>query len=277
MGRWGDRLYESDGALDYFAGITDRIMREIYYLFSPERVKPNTAWVIEVVTVIEIMLLFAQKEIGSAVYLMDEDEAIERWRGAFFSVWDAEWNEPEKSHFPFHAYAYRQAHRDIVIKWFDRLDELSLFLGDDELEGKELKKFISQVGLPYFSLAYSETKPAMAYPITGFFLSDLIEWLKYSVVFVLSDENRKLAIGFFQIEDVWVAVDVMALLCETYACSPSVTYQTIEIWRKKMTNIWKARLAEEAMEWEEHDEYKNVVARFDQLKALAQKHPPMFS
>ena len=101
--------------------------------------------------------------------------------------------------------------------------------------------------------------------------------LKYSIVFVLSDENRELAIGFFEIEDVWVAVDVMTLLCETYTRSPEVTHQTVEIWRKKMTDIWKARLAEEAIEWNEDDEYKNVVARFDQLKALAQKYPPMFS
>jgi hypothetical protein len=38
MGRWGNGMYESDSALDYFAKITDLFERELAYWFVPVRV-----------------------------------------------------------------------------------------------------------------------------------------------------------------------------------------------------------------------------------------------
>lgn len=281
MGRWGDKIYDSDAALDFFSRLSDLLMREINYLLSPEQVKQSTAWIRDVIAVIEIMLLFDKNAVGTTSYFMDHEQAVNRWREVFFGAWDAEWEDSTTTYFPFHSCSYRKEHRQVINKWFDRLTEVATYfsLPDDVFyTGEDLSEFKPETVLPCFSLTFVTTSDGKTHPITGFVLGTLIERLVYSIVFVLSDENRKMAIGLFEIEDVWVAVDVIALLCESYSISPSVTYDTVEIWQQKMTDIWKARLAEESMEWgKDENLYKNVVSVFDKLRILAQKYPPMFA
>lgn len=260
-----NKIYHTDAALDHVVRITDYyLLREITFHISPERVIQSSGWIADVIIVVEIMLLFDKNDIGSSVYLMDGEQTVKRWRQTFFSVWDAEWDEPERSRYPFRAYAYRHANREVAVKWFDRLDELARLWSNDP---RAMTKFAPDNELPYFSIPYA-----------GFTLSNLIEQLKYSIVFVLSDENHVLEVDWNEMQQVWVAIDVMALLCEAYSVGPSVTSQRVEIWQRKMIDIWKALLFQDSLEWKEEDElYQGVVARFDQLKALAEKYPPWFA
>lgn len=93
MGRWGDKIYESDAALDYFVIFTERIEREIVYLFAPEQIRHNTAWLTKVLGVVEIVLLFDQHDMGSLSFLSYQSTAAKRWEELFFNVWDAQWND----------------------------------------------------------------------------------------------------------------------------------------------------------------------------------------
>jgi hypothetical protein len=250
-------IYDSDSVLDYFDTITALILREMSYLLSPEQVKPSAVWTRDVVTVMEIMLLFDRNSIGTTSYLLDGEQAVKRWRTTFISIWDAEWEDTKYPLLSFSSATYRQEHRRIIIKWFDRLEEIAASFGE-----KDLETFAPEESLPYFS-----SRP-------GNFLGILMERLLYSIVFTLSDENRDMAIGFFEIDHVWAAVDMLSRLCESYACSPSVTAETVERWRQKTVDIWKARFAEESWEWVEDKLYQSVMSRFDRLRDLAQQYPP---
>ena len=67
MGRWGSGIYDSDASLDFFDTIMDRISRDISFWFSPEQVDENAEWLREVLTLIEIRLIFDAHEIGTTV------------------------------------------------------------------------------------------------------------------------------------------------------------------------------------------------------------------
>src|SRR5689334_17041815 len=129
MGRWGDGIYESDSALDYFSTISDRFEREIAYWFSSEHVIHNGYWLAQALAVIEIVLLFEQHDIGSTVYL-ENSNAIDRWREIFLGVWDESWQHDNQygSHiYDYDEPSYRNQHRQGVVAMFDRLESVAAY------------------------------------------------------------------------------------------------------------------------------------------------------
>ena len=276
MSRWGKKLYQSDSSLDFFATIPDRIIREITFWTAPEQVEYNTKWITEFIAVIEVILLFDVHQVGFNSYLRDQVEAVKRWRNIFFTVWDAEWMQEEHPYatgIPYRTYEYRIAHRHIMNKWLDRIEAIAMDWSQKEPQG--LPPFMPVENLPYFSMKDDDGKHLK---LPGQIVVQLTEQLTHTIVFILSDENHEYAVDFFQIEDVWVAADVLGRLCEAYNLSPDVTEQTVDNWLEKSLAIWKEGNAEEQVEWDKDDDelYKMSLPVFERLKDVARKYPPLF-
>jgi hypothetical protein len=257
MGRWGDGIYESDSALDFFFGtITKRLIRDMVFWFSPEQVDQSARWLTEVLTLIEIFLIFDELKIGTIADPSLHPSAVKRWRRAFFKVWDAEWDSPDLENAGYRMSAYRVEHRHIARRWVQRLYKRALD------EHQDLDPFVPKENLPYFSVA-------------GSFFYDLGEMLTDKIVFILSEENRENVIDFFEIEIVWVAIDVIGILCERYSLSPRLKENTINHWFEKMIAIWNERASENGRTpSDELALYTNVVRIFDRLRSLARQYPP---
>lgn len=278
MGRFGEGVYGSDSSLDYFSDIGDRIVREIMFWTSPEQIFYGTRWIIETITIVEVILIFDKYQIGSPSFLMDRDLTVKRWRKDFFGVWDAEWDEPLPHYvksadegYPFRTYDNRVQHREVMVQWFDRLEELATYWTEDEPADLTL---FDPKNLPYFILQIHgrETR------ICSGFVGNLLETLIREIVFNLSDENHDNAVGFFEIEYVWVSLDIMTCLCDAYAMSPGVGEETATKWLEQVTAIWKERWDDEGLEWDEDDYlYKMVVDVFDRFRAVARQYPDAFS
>jgi hypothetical protein len=272
MGRWGDGIYDSDSALDYFATITDKFERELDYWFSPEKIVHESWWLVQVLPAIEMILLFEGQDMGSSTYL-ENPEVLERWREAFFGVWDGDWKDTYTYDNPFNDAAYRQQHRPALAAMFGRLSSIARYWGavTESSSRPELTPLHSDYPLPYFSIkrwANSQDKEIVNIER---FKGDLLELLVKDIIYWLSAEKRRKVVAF-NIEEVWVAVDVLGFLCEKYEQSAGVNEKAVRNWRTTAIEITKQFLSGN---WNESDSlYLNLMAAFDRLETVARKYPP---
>lgn len=276
MGRWGHEIYDSDYTLDSFAHISHRLESEMAYWMCPEMITHNTRWLNKVLTAIEVMLLLDQHKIGSTVYLGHLQEDVKLWREEFFKVWDAPWDEEEPTshyapYFPYSQQSYRLQHRLLVGKLFDRIINLADAWNND-LRSSILHSVMEEK-LPYFSQGYFQTESAEAYLINDGIINRIIEEQVYRLLFMAADYNAGNEVWYVEIEENWVAVDVISLLCEKYAISPSVSYETVVQWQQVMEAVWKESQKIPDLVAEDREMYANFLKLFDRLKAVARQYP----
>lgn len=283
MGRWGDGLYESDSALDFFATITDRLEREAAYLFTPENIAhwlmpegdslAPTWWLAKVMAVIEPIVLFASRDIGSSVFLQPTS-LVSTWRKTFFTVWDGEWHTGDAS-YPFSEPEYRQANRSLVLKQFDYLENVARFwvklTTGEKLEPPQ--PFDDK--LPYFSLRRWADKMGNEHVSIERFTGELMGYLEREIIYLLSAEKRNEATVFFSVtEEIITSVDVLGVLCAAYEQTPGVGETVIENWRQATVQIWKDFVTSDNYEWDENNgHYREAMAAFDRLAAVARQYP----
>jgi hypothetical protein len=272
MGRWGTELYQSDSALDYQSLITDRLERELAYWLSPEQVINESWWLANVLAVIEIILLFEQYKIGSNVYLQKK-RAVQRWRETFFGIWDGDWQDSRPENYSFSDSESRKHYRPAVIEMFDALEKIAHFWENPKRSDSLRGLLPSVYAPPYLSMRRWANRHNIEIVQIQRFTGELIEQLVKDIIYSLSPEQRWEA--WFRNEDVWVAVDILGFLCETYERTPGVNEQVVRTWRITVIEIWKQLLAEDHHNLDESEAlYQNVMHKFDMLEAVARKFPP---
>ena len=277
MGRWGDGLYESDSALDWFAvHIAARLERELIFRFAIEKVKQDTRWLSSVIPVIEIILLLMQHGKGIDVCI-DDVAAIQRWRDVFLWVWDGEWDESDvrlsSAYYAYSAPEYRRQHRQAFVTMFGCLEKVAshweILSKGPETEQPDLTNLLAEYPLPYPSVYRKKNREGKLVVCGNEFTYELIEYLGQAIVFALWTE-----VSDFVNESVWVGVDLLAFICKAYEQSPGVKEHHVRVWREETVMIWKARFEDEKIEWVEDDLYYNVMRAFDRLEAVARQYPP---
>lgn len=262
MGRWGDGIYDSDTASDYFYDIEKYLGRRLVYLFAPEALLSDIKWLQDVLTVLEIMFILDQN--GSIVAPLYLQFGVKRWEEQFFKTWDSTFSDDSHSakHIPYRTPSYRKEYRHIAEQWFARLTELEEFVTDHD----NYSKFVPQVSLPYFSAILYQLDTGHEDVETGVFFHQFIDYLTREIVFVLSEEYRKQVFAIFDIEPAIVAVDIIGVLCEKYGIAPNITKNTVEKWLEKTTGLlqktWFEDIADDPL-------YQNVLVAFNRLKAVA--------
>jgi hypothetical protein len=280
MGRWGKGIYDSDSSLDYLSTITDFLMKDVSHWFAPEQVYQSSKWLENALILIEIMLIFSEADhIASQSHLMDQHTAIRRWQEIFLRVWDAELEDTE-NHFSYSNYAYRIEQRQNVNALFDRLSEIAASWRDD-LPKRDLQPF--NLNLPMFSITRFRTRHNRDISLVGRFLSDLIEMLTHRIVFILSEENREKEWGFdfYELEELWVTVDILGLVCEKYQVTPGIRPQTVQRWLDTSISLWLDYYADapekidDAQALAEHEGqlYTDVLNIFIRFITVAQQYP----
>jgi hypothetical protein len=273
MGRWGDELYESDSARDYFLiAVTKKIERELAFWLSPEEVDHDSWWLSEVLTVVELILLLKRNESGGDVFI-DNPRAVQRWREVFFSVWDGEWH-PKSRNFKAYAYDapdYRKQHRAAVMERFDDLERIAHYwvpLPSPRLEHPPLPR---DYPLPYYSLYHWTDKNNEEVIMVERFIRDLIRDFIHEIGYLFSSEERE-NVWWTDIEDVWVAVDQLSLLGEAYQ-QGTVNEQKVRRWREINIEVWKQEMGELPSEDKPDTLYNNILHLFDRLEVVAKKYP----
>ncbi len=277
MARWGNELYESDQSLDYQSTIMDVLEREIAYLMTPERISSSTYWLLEMLGIVEMTLLFDQHESHSTTFL-NTQLAVQRWRDTFLSVWDGDWqgNEPFSEPLPFTNLDYRRQYRPVVIAIFKRLESIAHFWSDIDIKGQadELTRSPLDYQLPYFSLTHWTNEQGYPVIYAPRIALGLIAHLAKDVIYWLSLEKRGEMFAFNATE-VWVAVDLLAFLCEAYECTPLVTAPMVHAWRETTAEIWRHFLEGGKQAWDAADPlYLNIMLGFDRLEGVAERYPP---
>ncbi|QPC81548.1 hypothetical protein G4Y79_17900 [Phototrophicus methaneseepsis] len=271
MTRWADGIYDSDAALDYFSTITDWLERELAYWLSPENVQHHSRWVAEVMSVIELILLFERYHKGSEDYVCDR-RAVQRWRTIFFDIWDDEWDVVAKNDFPHNRQAFREKERATIALLFDYLENKALYLEDDDLADQTR---LPKVPLPRYSKYKWYTDFGQATIKTGQVIQDLIKYLEQTIIYYHSPEKWALVIST-GMEEAWVAVDLLGFITETYELSPGVYSQTVEAWYATAVENCNTSKETRSTDWIESDPYfQNVKRAYDKLEAIAKKYKPM--
>jgi hypothetical protein len=234
-------------------------------------------------TLLEMMVILGG--VDSTIHMINHETAIERWREVFFNVWDAEWNEVQgfDARFPYSTFAYRVEHRSLVNNLFDHLWELAEDWRDnksDDMPARDPQPFMLKDRLPHFSSLLVTAPNGEEVFVTGRFLWTFFDMLTQKIVFVLSEENREKLMGFdlYELEEVWVAIDVMAYLCEKYRTAPSLRAETIHRWLNITIGIWmksdRAHKIDDVQMLAEKDSlYSNSLAVFVRLMTIAQRNP----
>jgi len=276
MGRWGDGAFDSDGSLDFFASeITRPILREIAYLMTPETLsyQSKSGWLLDTLTIIEILLLFDEHQIGSSAHIANLTDAVKRWREAIIKIWDDDWQDESRlDNIPYSSQAYREEHRLQVVGYFDRLSELAIFWDNAWDPDDELTNYIPQKSLPFFSSGVGKYGNGETYYWTGEIIHFLINHLKQQIIYTLADENADTVRGIYAYYDhIWISVEVLGFICKTYRLSPQVTQDHIKAWERKANQIWD-------------DYYKPLNAdddwipvsgeSFQRLREVAKTYPP---
>lgn len=280
MSRSGDDIYASDGAFDYFSTIIDRPKRELAYWLSPEKVINHSWWLAQMLTIFELILLLEQHEFSSTLRIIGEEtKTVQRWREVFLNVWDKDWQdeEPYTTRYAYSDPQYRKQHRPAIIQMFDHMESLASFWADLTSNDKTSLALLSNNHpLPYFSIRYSTNQNNAKVANVEPFIKELIEHIVKDIIYTLSLEKRNEVLLFNVDDEIGVAVDTLAFLCDTYQQSPGFNQGVIRNWRHTTTEIWK-RYTEEFPEiWNEANIlYQNVMAAFDRLEEVAQKYPPM--
>jgi hypothetical protein len=276
MGRWGDGIYESDSALDAFAiTISDFLEREfIYLLFSGKPAHPSR-WIREVLSIIEVILLLEQNGIGSDTHVGNRS-LIQQAREMFFQIYDGEWQTVDYHSYQFDDLLYRKQHRAAISQMFDVLEKISEFRNDihldrDQLHTEYLPPTYKVPLLSIHTWFNRDNKPVSS--ITEF-IGNLTGHLAREIIYDLSPENRNFAVDL-NVERVWIYVDVLGFICEVYEISPGYHQTIVGNWRETTIQIWREFLADEDGDsLDENDPlFKNVMAVFDRLEAVARKYP----
>ena len=269
MSRSGTTNFDSDTAFDYFSElIADRLEREIEYWVSPEHVYPEGSWLANVITVVEIMLLLEQDDIGHSVYIRHQS-AVQRWRNAFMSVWDSQWVSETNYPKELNDEAYRKQHRPAVEAIFERLDSIAQFWeGEVSAIEPPLTPLLPDYPLPYFSIQRINEREIRVERFT----SKLIEMLQKELVYWLSPEKRGEVLAFnVASEEIPAAAELLAFLCEKYEQTPLVNADLVRKWGDLALNL----IREFEDDWLGKDERLNIVKMtFDRLESVAEKHPP---
>ncbi|MBI1256839.1 MAG: hypothetical protein GC204_05165 [Chloroflexi bacterium] len=272
MGRWGKGIYDSDQALDYHITITNLLDRELAYWMIPENVYPGGFWLMQVVSVIEVMLIFEYQHMGSSNAYIAAVARIKQWREVFFNVWDEDWRD-DREFYPYGAPEYRRQQRPGVVALFDSLESLAWMWDEIETNLRTDAKVLPmppEYSLPYFSLIRWASQDGRKGVRVDRFTQTLLTHLLKDILYYLSHEERENA-TIFSIEEVWVAVDTLGFLCEIYEQSPGVTEQMVRAWRETTDQINKESLDDY---WVETNPlYGNVMRVFDRLEAVARKYP----
>ena len=281
MGRWGDGIYDNDKTLDFFSTLTDKLEREIAFWMPHQTFKTtemNGEWLAQVFCVIEIMLLFEQHEKGDTVYLRGT-KRIQRWRKIFMHVWDTDWNDSENprsyNDFNYGESIYRKKHRPAVVSMFDRLYRIAYEWENEILqEDSNLPPLHSEYPLPHFSIQKSPIEGGEEIIRVKRFTMDFIEYFVQLIIYWLSEEKRSDALIFDDAE-VWVAVDLLGLLCEKYQQSPMINVAHAKRWRQATIEI---SIGFEGMDVNEdvpEDKvlFPDIITAFDKLEELARKYP----
>jgi hypothetical protein len=277
MGRSVGDIYDSSAAGNYASTIMDRVDRELMYWFSPELVQNNSWWLLQALSGLEAMLLLEEHVIGVSFTSLHDAKTVRRWREAFFSVWDGTWEQRnEHSRYVLDSSDYRKQHRPAIIALFERLDSIARLW---EVLGTknplpELLSLHPDYPLPYFSIRRHVNTHGKEIVNVERFIHDLIEFLVKDIIYYLSSEKRAEVIGF-NVYEVWVAADVLELLCSAYEQSPTVNEVVVNSWRASTIDIWKEFTKDDDREWDDADEtYHAVMAVFDRLETVARQHPP---
>jgi hypothetical protein len=270
MGRWGDGIYDSDSALDYFETIDNVLKREINYWCLPEKVREHPTWLENVLAVVEVMLLFDLHEIGGSLYL-DAPQAVDRWREAFVRVWDGDWTGDEHyHHLPYYSPDYRKQHRPGVAALFDHLkgiaeDCTAVNRNDTQTTIAPLHP---DYPLPYFSLQRLTNRKGEPMAHTADFIVDLIDARTQEITYWLAYDDW----GYMDEDELPVSADVLGFLCEIYDKGPSVSDEVVRNWRAAALKLWGDSIGDR---WNDSDPmYQNIVKSFERLEAMAKKYPP---
>src|SRR5262245_11970437 len=116
----------SDHAPEYYGLYHDHLQRELAYWLSPEQVEENGWWLAQVLTVIELMLLFEQRIISLSTYV-DREKAVQRWRNVILAIWDGEWQEKDNSRYSWDDPEFRKQHRPAIVANFDYLESVARY------------------------------------------------------------------------------------------------------------------------------------------------------
>lgn len=275
MGRWHQLPFDSKYSLQFISfAITDKLEREIAYWLSPENIYQQTSWLTKVLTVIELMLLFDSFDSSTGVFLWEKDEKVAQWETTIMAVWMADWDASEKqSGFPYGALAYRRHHTSVIKEHLGYLKQIAENNADETRAN--FQKRIETTEFPDFSIFPTQTRHGNTIHLIDRFVGDLIRELTREIVFLLSDENRFDVLNMAaDIEEIWVAVDVLALLCETYKTTPNITHDTVSKWHKKAADIWRIHVDEGELHGEDPEVERTVSIIFDKLRDIARQSPP---
>jgi hypothetical protein len=273
MGRpKGGGIYEGDTAWDFRTDISARFEKELAYWLAPENHFKDGYWTQRVLAIIEGILLLEKHYFGSTVILSRQNPtAVERWRETFFNIWDGNWKE-EETYFPSNEPEYRKQHRPAVVSMFDRLKSIAVYWKTSDAP-RTFVPLHPAYPLPYFSikrLINKNSKSNQEEIHADRFITDQLQALMKDIIFYLSPEKREEVIGF-NVEQVWVAADVLAFLCKAYEQTPGINAKGVQQWRETSVDIWK----QTDPELEETDFlYQEVMAVFDRLEAIARQYPP---
>lgn len=278
MGRgFGGNIYDSGMALDYHATITDRLERELAYWFSPEQVMNGSYWLAQVLTILEIMLLFEEHSIGSSVYL-DQEQAIQRWRQVLMNVWDSDWTTKREGYnfgFVFDDPGNRKLHRAAIAKMFDRLESIARFWTNVTHSKTDLVPLLPDYPLPYFSIHRWTNQDNKNIVSVERVFHDLVRQLHKDIVYWLASERRDQVMKFFMPEaneEVITAADILAFLCAMYEQSPEVNEQTVRAWCDASIQMEKRWVADNQSTV--NDPYLQLIrSTFDKLECVARQYP----
>lgn len=274
MARWSDGIYDSDEALDFYTTITDRLERELAYWLSPENIQYHSRWVLEVISLVEVLLLCDRHKHGNEDYVFPE-KSVKRWRDHFMSVWDADWSVEETNdmhRLPYNEQAFREKYRSTVEQLFDYLRDKASFLEHDVLS-QETK--IPAIPLPMFSKHKWKNEFGQSKVRTSQVVDDLIKHLEQVVIYYHSSEKWAFAISY-GMEEAWAAVDLLAFLCAAYEKTPGLYPQTVNAYRKLA--IQNSDTSDDVHgEWDENKPFfRNVSKAYDMLEAVAKRYKPNY-
>ncbi|UGQ14305.1 DUF4259 domain-containing protein [Yinghuangia sp. ASG 101] len=124
MGTWGSGNFDSDGAADHLAMVTDRLIAEVKEAMDgdPVGLEPDEYWGVAIPCNLELLGLIAQQ--GYVGALLPDAATIDAWKTKFLSIWDATIDDLEPTD------DYKTERRAVLIRTFDRLTEATTDLAD---------------------------------------------------------------------------------------------------------------------------------------------------
>lgn len=277
MSRSGDDNFDSDAAFDYFSTVALQIDYELNYRLLPEQVDESGWWLAQVLTAIEIILLFEEHDIGSSVFYFREPTVTKRWRDVFVKIWDGNWPPSKYNPRLLDDYSYRQQHRSAIEAMFNRLDSIAQLWDSvsNNTPRPELSPLLPDYPLPYFSIRRGENQFGRVHFSIEPLTARIIEQMTKDIIYRLSSENRSEAIAFNSAsEEIPAAAEVLSFLCEKYHQSPGIKDKYVKNWSETCLEIMREFDNDPNIHWEMDDPRMKIIkATFDRLEAVATKYP----